>query len=355
VIKSVRQETVRIRQLLVESVSEHPTDLVRFVADTLKLSRQAVHRHVAALIDTGVLSSSGRTHARRYELRPLAEFSLCYKLHGLAEHIPWERDIRPLIQSAPSNVQRICGFAFTEMLNNAIDHSGSEYVQIDMLYTAEGIFFDIHDRGVGIFRKIAREKRLDHERFAILELAKGKMTTDPERHTGEGIFFTSRMVDLFSIWSGSLFFTHFRPDNDWLNEDNRAVMEGTCVSMSVCLRSQLEPKDVFDEFSSGDDATFSKTQVPLKLAQFGSDNLISRSQARRVAARFDRFKEVVLDFTGVEFIGQGFADELFRVYQNAHPDVSLVPIHANPAVKSMIVRSKGQTDQLELFDKNDSA
>jgi anti-sigma regulatory factor (Ser/Thr protein kinase) len=311
-----------------------------------------VYRHVIALMDAGVFAAEGRTHARRYALKPISTFHVCYKLKGLEEHVPWERDVKPLISSAPANVLRICNFAFTEMLNNAIDHSECEHVQVDMTYTAESISFEIHDRGVGIFRKIQREKKLEHERFAILELAKGKMTTDPDRHTGEGIFFTSRMVDLFSIWSGTLFFTHFRPNNDWLNEDNRAVMEGTLVSLCVCLRSQLNIADVFDEFSSGEDATFSKTQVPLRLAQFGADNLVSRSQAKRVAERFDRFKEVILDFTGIEFIGQGFADQLFRVYQNAHPDVTLTPFHANPAVKSMILRAKQRSQQMDLFDKN---
>jgi anti-sigma regulatory factor (Ser/Thr protein kinase) len=351
-IKSVRQETVHIRQFLIETVGMHPNDLVSYAAEKLRLSRQAVYRHVIALIENGVLDASGRTHARKYELKPIASFSLCYKLAGLAEHVPWERDVKPLIDSAPKNVLRVCAFAFTEMLNNAIDHSESEYVQVDMTYTAESISFEIHDRGVGIFRKIKRERGLEHERFAILELAKGKLTTDPDRHTGEGIFFTSRMVDLFSIWSGNLYFTHFRPDNDWLNEDNRTEMDGTLVSLCICLRSKLNPTDVFDEFSSGDDATFSKTQVPLKLAQFGEDNLISRSQAKRVAERFDRFKEVVLDFTGVEFIGQGFADQLFRVYQKAHPDVTLIPYHANPAVRSMIMRARHGAGQLELFDRN---
>ena len=33
---------------------------------------------------------------------------------------------------------------------------------------------------------------------------------------------------------------------------------------------------------------------------------------------------------------QGFADEIFRVFQNAHPDIVLRPINANEAVLGMI-------------------
>ena len=72
----------------------------------------------------------------------------------------------------------------------------------------------LHDNGVGIFKKIQTELRLLDERHAILELAKGKLTTDPKRHTGEGIFFSSRMFDQFDILSGGIFFTHkFQADN----------------------------------------------------------------------------------------------------------------------------------------------
>ena len=37
------------------------------------------------------------------------------------------------------------------------------------------------------------------ERHAILELSKDQLTTDPARHTGDGIFFTSRMFDSFDL------------------------------------------------------------------------------------------------------------------------------------------------------------
>ena len=45
--------------------------------------------------------------------------------------------------------------------------------------------------------------------------------------------------------------------------------------------------------------------------------------------RLNSFKEAILDFSDVEYMGQGFADELFRVFQNAHPNVTLKPINMN--------------------------
>lgn len=67
--------------------------------------------------------------------------------------------------------------------------------------------------------------------------------------------------------------------------------------------------------------------------------LMSRSQARRLITRFDRFREVILDFSGVEIIGQGFADEIFRVFANAQPHVKLCPIHCGKDVDAMIRRT----------------
>lgn len=65
---------------------------------------------------------------------------------------------------------------------------------------------------------------------------------------------------------------------------------------------------------------------------------MSRSQARRLVARFERFRHVVLDFAGVEEIGQAFADEVFRVFAAGHPSVELRPINAAPAVMAMVRR-----------------
>jgi hypothetical protein len=76
------------------------------------------------------------------------------------------------------------------------------------------------------------------------------------------------------------------------------------------------------------------------LAQYGDEKLISRSQAKRLLARFDRFKTVVLDFTGVESIGQAFADEVFRVFGQEHPRTEFLETNTCPAVQQMIDRAR---------------
>lgn len=73
--------------------------------------------------------------------------------------------------------------------------------------------------------------------------------------------------------------------------------------------------------------------------------LVSRSQAKQLLQRVDRTRCVILDFEGIERIGQAFADEIFRVFVNEHPGVKLVAIHAAPEVQQMIRRAEVLRDE----------
>ena len=103
-------------------------------------------------------------------------------------------------------------------------------------------------------------------------------------------------------------------------------------------------KDVFDPQTGTEDHTSDRTVMPLLLEQYEGEKLITRSQAKRLAKRFERFKRVELDFSGIAEIGQAFADELFRVFVAAHPDIDITPTHAEPAVANMIRRAVAARD-----------
>jgi hypothetical protein len=226
------------------------------------------------------------------------------------------------------------------MFNNVIDHSGAAHVSVSISKTAASTTIQIYDHGVGIFKKIQAALGLVDERHAVLELAKGKFTTDPRNHSGEGIFFSSRMFDEFEILSGEVYFSHeFDKKEDWILQRS-TPHGGTLVSMTLHNHTSRTTKKVFDKFTSDEDYGFNKTVVPVKLMRYGDDNLISRSQAKRLLARFDRFKIVMLDFSGIASVGQAFADEVFRVFRNKHPEVKLVPMHTSSEVRQMIARAE---------------
>jgi hypothetical protein len=110
--------------------------------------------------------------------------------------------------------------------------------------------------------------------------------------------------------------------------------------MAIELTSSLTTTEVFQTFmNSPEVSAFSKTIVPMKLAQSGDEQLVSRSQAKRLITRFERFKTVVLDFDGIESIWQAFADELFCVYAGAHPQVDLLLMYMTDQVERIWLRA----------------
>jgi anti-sigma regulatory factor (Ser/Thr protein kinase) len=270
----------------------------------------------------------------------LAEWDKTYAIvPGLAEDRVWREDVSKVIVDMPENVLAIWHYAFTEMLNNVLDHSAGTHVYLAIRRNAVGTEMVMHDNGVGIFKKIQTELGLLDERHAILELAKGKLTTDPKRHTGEGIFFSSRMFDQFDILSGGIFFTHKFEADKWILERDR-FRDGTSVWMKLKNHTSRTTAKIFDQYSTGDGYGFTKTVVPVNLARYGNESLISRSQAKRLLARVELFRTVLFDFSGVPTIGPAFADEIFRVFAASRPEIELVPVNANSDVKKMIGRAR---------------
>jgi anti-sigma regulatory factor (Ser/Thr protein kinase) len=326
-----------IRAFILSDVGKHPAALSRSVSTHFGITRQAANKHLQKLVAEGALMPEGNTRYRRYRLAALLEWNKTYPISSDSEEDQvWTRDIAPVLGNLPKNVMDIWHFCVTEMVNNALDHSGGRRFYINIGKTAANTQIMLGDDGIGIFRKIQTAMGLLDERHAVLELAKGKLTTDPKRHTGQGIFFTSRLLDSFDILSGGTFFTHkFGDAEDWILE-RPEFTDGTAVFMKLNNHSARTDKQIFDQYSTGDDYGFTKTVVPVRLAQYGEDKLISRSQAKRLLARVDLFKSVIFDFSGVESIGQAFADEIYRVFARNHTEIEVLAINANPEVQQMI-------------------
>lgn len=343
--KGITKKSEQIRATLVDAVHHGLKDVVAWGAENFGITRQAVNKHLAALVREGRLEASGNTRARTYSLGPVRKHYATHYLAGLDEHLVHRREFGFVFDGLPDSVSEICHYGFTEMLNNAIDHSEGVVVSIFVERDRGKVELHIGDDGEGIFKRIARLLDLADPREAILELSKGKLTTDPDNHTGEGIFFTSRAFDSFHIDSVDLCFSHVDScPNDYLlhNDDDRI---GTFVFMEIALDSTKDLGTIFDEYSSGpDESRFERTVVPVRMALYEGERLVSRSQAKRILNRVERFKHVLLDFEGVDKIGQAFADETFRVFARNHPAVELVAVNTTPMVDQMIARARAHED-----------
>lgn len=337
-----RTRTRLVREHILRSVETTPK-IASPTAKQFGISRQAVNRQLDILVDMGMLTVAGERRGRTYQLAVRASkeerLAVSAELH---EDEVWVEKFAPLVSDLPENVKRICNYGFTEMLNNVIDHSGSPLVILGLRLTATRLDLTVFDLGVGIFNKIQAACELETPRIAVFELTKGKFTTDPERHTGEGIFFTSRMFDSFAILSGSFYLAHDRRSRDWLLESRRDEKRtGTSVILQIDPRSTHTCEEVLTYYATEqDDYAFNRTTIAIDLAVSDGEQLVSRSQAKRVAARLDKFREVFLDFKNIATIGPAFADELFSVVRKQNPAVQLIPINANEEVTKMIRRAE---------------
>jgi anti-sigma regulatory factor (Ser/Thr protein kinase) len=328
-----------VRDFVIGVLESDSHNLARLIQDEFDVSRSTAHSYLNALLDEGTIR---RTSPGRYQL-VVREYVYLRDVPGLEEDVVWTEDVLSVLSDLPKNVLGVWRYGCTEIINNVVDHSESDDVQIHVLRWPHHTEIRVHDSGVGIFRKISTALGLEDDRHAVLELSKGKVTTDPEKHTGEGIFFSSRAFDQFEVLSGSVFLGHqYNHDEDWIIGEEQPAEEiiGTTVRMHMNNDSATNLSDVFDRYATdAENYRFDKTVVPVKLLEYGDDALVSRSQAKRLMNRFDRFQTVVLDFEGVASIGQAFADEVFRVFPSLHPEVELVPIRANEQVSRMVNRA----------------
>jgi len=349
-------KTKEIQDFIIYNVRDNPSEIGRLTAEKFGLSRVAVGNRLRWLVKVGILTAEGNTKARRYKLKIISGGKKTLQITpNLTEDQLWLQEVKPHLNGVPENLVNICAHGTTEMFNNVIDHSESTTARIFVCRDAANIIINIRDYGVGIFNKIQRALNLNDPQHAILELTKGKLTTDKSKHTGEGIFFTSRMFDSFVISSGTLLFTRRRSTDDWILESDEAPVIGTAVIMGLATNATHNPKDIFDRYRAEfDEFGFSKTHIPLSLLKYEGEQLISRSQAKRLVSRIDQFREVILDFKGIASIGQAFADEVFRIYRREHPQVNIRPIDMNADVIRMIQRvvSENPEDEFNTYLKN---
>jgi hypothetical protein len=327
------------KTILLKLVADGHGNVATRLSASAGISRQAASARVSAAVRAGLLVRQGVGRGVRYALAETHRFEQHFERAGLSEDRVWRSLCAPVVADLPGNVRDIWQYGLTEMINNAVDHSGAAVVRVGIVRNALFTQAWVADDGEGIFLKIAKALDLYDPRESMLELAKGKLTTDPANHSGDGIFFSSKVFDLFDIRSGALHFMHDEGLDDVLIERPKDA-PGTLVLMRLSNQSTRTTKEIFNKFAAPDEFTFAKTIVPVRLAQHEGEKLVARSQAKRLTMRFEQFRSVMLDFDGVEEIGQAFADEVFRVFQNAHPETRLEPVNMSPAVKDMVSRAK---------------
>ncbi|MBQ8381605.1 MAG: DUF4325 domain-containing protein [Clostridia bacterium] len=319
-----------IKMYILKKIDQKTEGLSKYVSQELGISPNTVHSYLTELQNNQIILKSKRD---KYELVTKSYEYRLTRSSGDLDHDTYAYDtyLRPLIKHLPDNIEQIWSYGMSEMVNNVIDHSQAETLTVIIRQNYLFTQVILIDNGIGIFQKIKDHFSLPNLDEAICELIKGKLTTDSENHSGEGIFFTSKMMDSFFILSDEKIFATTKYENDQVLDFPEPV-GGTCVFMSLSNFTNRTAAEIFDLYSN-DDGVFFKTRIPIK--NIFDKAPISRSQAKRICNRLDQFKEVIVDFSETEWMGQGFAHQLFVVYAKAHPQTTIIPVNMNQNVENM--------------------
>jgi anti-sigma regulatory factor (Ser/Thr protein kinase) len=337
------------RQAILNIANDKKTFKTSDVVEKLdgKISRQYISALISQMVREGLLLKGGSTASAFYTLPINSDLvsesiRLRFKRDQIEEHAVFNklRDRHNLIRGLSDNMQSILFYAFTEMLNNAIEHSNSENVEIEIKKEKSNLNFIVNDFGIGVFKNVMKQRKLNSEIEAMQDLLKGKTTTQPHSHTGEGIFFTSKIADIFLLESYDY---RLRVDNnieDVFFEELKPSKKGTRVVFTINDNSKKHLNDVFNKYVvNPDEPGFNKTEILVRL--FIQETIyISRSQAKRIMSGLDKYETIVLDYEKVSTVGQAFADEIYRVFKNDHPKIKIESRNMIDPVKFMIDRAQ---------------
>jgi anti-sigma regulatory factor (Ser/Thr protein kinase) len=329
-------------QFITALALQHGAALPQVLMDRLSITRRAALALLRRLVEAHWLVKSGSPKQPLWAPGSLRQVVMTYPLQGLAEDMPWARDFAACF-NLPPNVARLVQHAFSELLNNAIDHSGGSAVTVSVRQTAMHVQLLVSDDGCGVFNRIAQAFDIPDATLAMFELSKGKLTSMPQAHSGHGLFFTARLADFFNLHANENAFQLRNSDLPTWVKSRPMPRQGTSVYLAIaldtprCLDEVLVAHSLHGQgLSDSSRYSFDRTVLPLRLLTGHNIGLESRAQARRVMARMSQFRRAEVDFGGIEDIGHAFADEMFRVQRAQAAALDLQPVRMSPRVAAMV-------------------
>lgn len=310
--------------------------------DRFGLSRQQLTRYLSELVKQGKITSVGSGRGQRYTLAATDRIFLVrtlsiQELKNLGgEDILYRDYVSHAVSRQKENVASIVHHGFTELVNNVIEHAEAQTITFTLETKRQLLILEVCDDGIGVFRRNQLAFHCDDLYQAVVETAKGKRTSKPRDHAGEGLFFTSRLFDYFRLRANGLEWTYLSKLEDWSMAET-TEQPGTQIHMEIDTATSKSPEEVFSQFT---DENFQFLKKGLFVVEPLTINAlyehVSRSEAKRLLGGAEKFSHIIIDFKNTKRIGQGFADEVFRVFKNAHPDLKIEPRNMNAVVQAMV-------------------
>lgn len=325
-------------ELVKEFIKKKGKIASRDIQDEFKISRAMADRYLKQLIKDKFIRKYGKTRGAYYQWGDASHYPLMFEKRFYSSNKD-EDQVFELInaymnftQQANKNTFEIVRYGMTEMINNVIDHSESKKYYVKVIITDYTMTITVRDYGIGIFRNIVSKMNFIEPEDAIFALMKGKVTTNPETHSGEGIFFTMKAMDRLIIRSYN---DEISSEDDEITVASIRKIEGTEIQFTISRNTNKVLRKIFDKYAGEKfQYKFDRTHVYMNIGT--ADALVSRSKAKRIIQGMEKFKEIEIDFNGVKSIGQGFSHEIFNVFLKNHPNVKIIVSNAVTPIKAMV-------------------
>lgn len=339
-LSKVKKNELTQKLLIMICRNQLDASAVRDLANEFGVSAQAIYNSINKLVEEKVVEKMREGKTQKLKLKQETKV-FNYGIGEISEYNALLQ-VRHFSTFLPENAREIFDYIFSEIFNNAIEHSQGTKIRVLLQISPVDITTYIIDNGIGIFENIKQKLELESVEHSVFELMKGKVTTNSKTHSGEGIFFSSKCADYFLIFANDLTFSTANlsdPDDDKAVVQKNRSYVGTAVVFKISIANKIVLSEVFNQFANPNEG-FYKTIVSVKKLEYNEENptYISRSQARRLMAGMNKFKEICLDFELIPKVGQAFADEIFRVWKADNPNVKIVVINENKEIRQMIKR-----------------
>ncbi len=335
-----KDQPTAIRDFLLQHIPSNPKGIIPLATSNFLVARTTIYRHLQWLLNEKEIIKIGNTSSAQYFLKASLNRKFSVKIFPeLSETQIWMDYLEDTFCLLPKNAYEIFRYAFSRTFNNVMDHSKATEVEIQTLWDKDELTLKIKDNGIGIFEWIQNALSLPNERECVIRLATEKVTTSPEKHSGQGLFFTSRAVDQFLLRSGNIHFYRNNRQDDWTLETHQVKLTGTSVSLSLAYNTRRRITEIFKKYSTFDensDPRFDKIHILVELSSKEILNRCNRQNAKKLLQGVHKYRHVLVDFKNVNSVTQGFVDEVFRLFQARYPHIEIEYLNANDDVKFMI-------------------
>ena len=324
----------QIKKFILDNLSRHQRDIIHTAIQRFGVSRQAVLKHMHTLIDEKQVIAYGKTRDRFYELRPQVNYNKSILIdNAFSSQSIITEYVLPHLASLPKNLVEIIQFSMGALLNNILDHSMATKLYYKLYLTYDDFHMILNDNGNGIFGHINYVLNLGGNQNAAIELAKGRITTDEENHSGDELNSVFHLFDKAKIESNGMFLNYVNK-NSCYAAGKSIQKKGTRIHLKINPESRRTCQETFKKLF---DLQNKYTLVPINILRISENEQInSRAQAKSILRKVDNIKTIKFDFNNVDLIGPAFADELIRTIRKSGKAIEIQWINSNEIIDVMM-------------------